>query len=223
MELAERRHGREFACYDELWRWSVEDLEGFWGSIWEFYGVRAHTPFETVLASGEMPGAVWFPGARLNYAEHLVGRDEDARPGRRARPVPDPARPLELTFGELRDAGGAGSGGPAAARRRPRRPRRRLHAQHPRDAGGVRRHRQPRSDLGRLRPGVRRPQRDRPLRPDRAQGDADRRRLRLPRPLRRPARRGRGDPRPPHQRSSTWWRSPTARPQWPTPCPWSSC
>jgi acetoacetyl-CoA synthetase len=101
MEFAERRHGRQFGGYGDLWRWSVEDLEGFWGSIWDFYGLRAHTPFETVLASREMPGAVWFPGARLNYAEHLVGRDEDA--DRVAVVAQSQTRPeMELTFGELR-------------------------------------------------------------------------------------------------------------------------
>ncbi len=102
MEFAERRHGRQFGGYADLWRWSVEDLEGFWGSIWEFYDLRAHTPFETVLASREMPGAVWFPGARLNYAEHLVGRDEDA--DRVAVVAQSQTRPeIELTFGELRE------------------------------------------------------------------------------------------------------------------------
>ena len=57
------------ASYDELWRWSVEDLEGFWASIWEFFGVEGG--YERVLASREMPGAQWFPGARVNYAEHV--------------------------------------------------------------------------------------------------------------------------------------------------------
>jgi acetoacetyl-CoA synthetase len=94
--------GRELGSYDELWRWSVDDLEGFWASIWDFFGIRAHAPYERVLGSREMPGAQWFPGARLNYAEHLVGRDGDedrvavlARSQTRA--------PMQLTFGELRD------------------------------------------------------------------------------------------------------------------------
>ena len=222
MEFAEHRHGQQFGGYDDLWRWSVEDLEGFWGSIWEFFGLRAHTPFETVLASREMPGAVWFPGARLNYAEHLVGRDEDA--DRVAVVAQSQTRPGDgADLRRAARAGGAGSGGPAAAGRRPRRPRRRLHAQHPRDARGLHRHRQPGSDLGRLRPRVRRPQRHRPLRPDRAQGDADRGRLRLPRPLRQPpgARSRRSAAASPA--SSTWWRCPTARPPCPTPCRGQSC
>src|SRR5207247_3798086 len=68
----------DFAGYDDVWRWSVTDLEGFWGAIWDFFGVRAHAPYERVLASHEMPGAKWFPGARLNYAEHMLGGEHDA-------------------------------------------------------------------------------------------------------------------------------------------------
>ena len=71
--MRERGHG----SYDELWRWSVEDLEGFWASIWDFFGVEGG--YDRVLASSEMPGAEWFPGARVNYAEHLFrGKDDGA-------------------------------------------------------------------------------------------------------------------------------------------------
>ena len=102
MEFAERRCDQRFEGYDDLWRWSVQDLEGFWGSIWDFFELRAHTPYETVLASREMPGAVWFPGARLNYAEHLIGRDEDL--GTVAVVAHSQTRPeFEVTFGELRE------------------------------------------------------------------------------------------------------------------------
>ena len=94
--------GIDHAGYDELWRWSVDDLEGFWGSLWDFFEIRAHTPYERVLGSREMPGAEWFTGSRLNYAEHMVGRDEDtdqvavlARSQTRAD--------FDLTFGELRE------------------------------------------------------------------------------------------------------------------------
>ncbi len=94
--------GREFSSYDELWEWSVTDLEGFWGAIWDFFGIRAHTPYERVLGTSAMPGAEWFPGARLNYAEHLVGLDEDR--DRTAVLAQSQTRPpFELTFGELRD------------------------------------------------------------------------------------------------------------------------
>ncbi len=102
MNFLRDERGRDFADYDGLWGWSVTDLEGFWESIWDFYGVRSHTPYERVLGSREMPGAEWFPGATLNCAEHMVGLDEDLQ--RVAIIGQSQTRPrVELTFGELRD------------------------------------------------------------------------------------------------------------------------
>ena len=99
--LADGR-GLDFAGYDDLHRWSVGDLDGFWSSVWEFFGVRAHTPYERVLGDRSMPGAQWFPGATLNYAEHALGRPEDT--GTVAVVAHSQTRaPVELTFGELRD------------------------------------------------------------------------------------------------------------------------
>ncbi|MEV0156693.1 acetoacetate--CoA ligase [Micromonospora sp. NPDC050686] len=69
--LAEHR-GLEFADYDALWRWSVTDLDGFWRSIWDHFGVVAHTPPTATLADPAMPGTRWFPGATLNYAENVL-------------------------------------------------------------------------------------------------------------------------------------------------------
>jgi acetoacetyl-CoA synthetase len=98
--LAESR-GVETSGYDELWRWSTTDLEGFWSSIWEFFEIRASTPYERVLGSRAMPGAEWFPGARLNYAEHAF-RNRDA--GEVAVRHASELRPLaETTWGELRE------------------------------------------------------------------------------------------------------------------------
>jgi acetoacetyl-CoA synthetase len=94
--------GLEFADYEALRRWSISDLEGFWTAIWEFFEVRAHHPYERALGSREMPGAQWFPGARLNYAEHLLGRQADE--DRVAVIAESQSRDLEqLTFGELGD------------------------------------------------------------------------------------------------------------------------
>ena len=59
--LAEER-GVQTGDYESLWRWSVENLEDFWASIWDHFDVRADTPYEQVLASREMPGAEWFTG-----------------------------------------------------------------------------------------------------------------------------------------------------------------
>ncbi|HEX6764099.1 MAG TPA: AMP-binding protein, partial [Polyangiaceae bacterium] len=67
----EAEHGLRFASYEELWRFSVTDLSTFWGAITKFFGVRFHAPPRSVL-EGAMPSAHWFPGATLNYAEHVV-------------------------------------------------------------------------------------------------------------------------------------------------------
>jgi acetoacetyl-CoA synthetase len=97
--LAERRDLR-FESYAELWDWSVRDLEGFWSSIWEFCEVRAARPYERVLGRREMPGAEWFAGARLNYAEHIFARERPADVAivHRSETRPDG----ELTWAELR-------------------------------------------------------------------------------------------------------------------------
>jgi acetoacetyl-CoA synthetase len=98
----ERERGLVFDDYAALQRWSVDDLPSFWGSIWDFFEVKAHSPYTSVLASDAMPGAVWFPGARLNFAEHLVGNEEDL--DRVAIIAYGQTRePIELTFAELRD------------------------------------------------------------------------------------------------------------------------
>ncbi|WP_018992912.1 acetoacetate--CoA ligase [Aromatoleum toluclasticum] len=70
--------GRDFADYDALWRWSVDDLEGFWGALWEYFALESSAPVARVLGRRTMPGAEWFPGARLNYAQHVLRRE---RPG----------------------------------------------------------------------------------------------------------------------------------------------
>ncbi len=63
--------------YQDLWRWSVSDLDAFWGSIWDFFGVRASERYTRVLAKDVMPGAEWFPGVDLSYAEHALARRDD--------------------------------------------------------------------------------------------------------------------------------------------------
>ena len=96
--LSEAR-GMHFPSYEQLWRWSVDDLEGFWGSLVEFCSVRFEEPWSTVLGRREMPGAEWFPGARLSYAEHVFrGKSGDDVALRHASEL----RPLaEWTWAEL--------------------------------------------------------------------------------------------------------------------------
>jgi acetoacetyl-CoA synthetase len=68
----ELQRGRSFADYAALWEWSVTDLDAFWQSIWDYFEVIAHDQPTAVLADRSMPGATWFPGATLNYAEHVL-------------------------------------------------------------------------------------------------------------------------------------------------------
>lgn len=70
--------GRSFADYEALWRWSVTDLEGFWRSIWAYDKLESPTPFEKALAVDQMPGAVWFSGAKVNYARQILRHVEAA-------------------------------------------------------------------------------------------------------------------------------------------------
>jgi acetoacetyl-CoA synthetase len=64
--------GKSFASYADLWQWSVDDLEGFWQAIWDYFQVQSSAPHTRVLADRHMPGAKWFPGARLNYAQNIL-------------------------------------------------------------------------------------------------------------------------------------------------------
>jgi acetoacetyl-CoA synthetase len=100
MRWAGERHGRSFATYEDLRRWSVDELEEFWAAIWEFCGVRASRPYERVLGSRRMPGASWFEGAELNYAENMLLADRD--PAAVAVLHASELRELgEITWGEL--------------------------------------------------------------------------------------------------------------------------
>jgi acetoacetyl-CoA synthetase len=100
--------GRSFSSYDEAWRWSVEDLEGFWSSIWEYFGLRSATPVTSVLAERRMPGARWFEGATVNYAERAFA-DADDRPAIAFRREDGAA--ADLTRAELAAAVGAAARG----------------------------------------------------------------------------------------------------------------
>ncbi len=73
--LASER-GLSFDGYPALWRWSVTDLDGFWQAVWDYCGIEASVPPTAVLGRRTMPGAEWFPGARLNYAQHVLRREQ---------------------------------------------------------------------------------------------------------------------------------------------------
>jgi acetoacetyl-CoA synthetase len=96
--LRERR-GLALASYDALWRWSVDQIEAFWESLWDYFGVVASRRAEVVLADRGMPGARWFVGARLNYAENILSRRDDRRPMLIA--CAEGQAPAELSWAEV--------------------------------------------------------------------------------------------------------------------------
>ena len=71
LEKIEAAHSVHFDTYDQAWAWSVANLEDFWQSIWDHFEIISHAPHTAVLGKKTMPGAEWFPGARLNFAEHI--------------------------------------------------------------------------------------------------------------------------------------------------------
>jgi acetoacetyl-CoA synthetase len=96
--LAEER-GRKFDDYGSLWQWSVDEIEPFWESVWDYFGVQADGRREPVLGSQQMPGAQWYPNTRLNYAEHTFRNATPDRPALIARSEDAPTR--EVSWEEL--------------------------------------------------------------------------------------------------------------------------
>ena len=92
--------GLRFASYDDLWRWSVRDLEAFWASIWDFHQVSASRAYRRVFFDGRMPGARWFTGAELNFAEHALRHTDDDQTAIVAKREGEPA--TYLSWADLR-------------------------------------------------------------------------------------------------------------------------
>lgn len=72
MQWLARERGLHFADYTALWQWSVTDLDAFWQALWDYFQIDCSAKPSAVLGKRTMPGAEWFPGARLNYAEHVL-------------------------------------------------------------------------------------------------------------------------------------------------------
>ena len=75
MQWLKEHRGLQLESYDALWQWSVTDLESFWHSIWDYFGVQTSAPFGKVLGRRDMPGAEWFAAARLNYTGHILAHE----------------------------------------------------------------------------------------------------------------------------------------------------
>ncbi len=78
IEFVNRRYGKRFSSYDELYQWSIEDIPDFWECVWDFGEVKASRGYDIVVDDlRKMPGARWFIGARLNFAENLLRYRDD--------------------------------------------------------------------------------------------------------------------------------------------------
>jgi len=80
MQWLKQEKGLNFQTRDDLWQWSVDHLEDFWASLWEYFHIQASSPYSAVLLERKMPGAKWFSGATLNYAEHVFRNATSSRP-----------------------------------------------------------------------------------------------------------------------------------------------
>src|SRR5947209_13710585 len=103
LEWLARERSLRFEGYAELWEWSTTELPGFWRAVWDFFEVHGYAEPTAVLPDATMPGARWFPGATLNYAEHVLrmpglGDDEVVVLG-----YSQTREPVTLTAGQLRE------------------------------------------------------------------------------------------------------------------------
>jgi len=78
IEFVNRKYGKGFKTYDDLYQWSVDSISDFWAAVWEFCEVKASRKYDQVVKDlKKFPGAEWFPGARLNFAENLLRYRDD--------------------------------------------------------------------------------------------------------------------------------------------------
>src|SRR5574337_1279880 len=106
--LAAKR-GLRFADYESMWRWSTTELEAFWSSLWEFFAIESPTPYRRALDNPAMPGAVWFPGAQVNYARQVFRHADAAHAAGHPAIVFQNERmaaPAEVSWPELRRQAG---------------------------------------------------------------------------------------------------------------------
>ncbi len=75
-----RERGLKFENFEALWQWSIRDLNGFWQALFDFHQVQSHTPYDRPLSVHRMPGAQWFNGATLNFAEHVFAQSTLSKP-----------------------------------------------------------------------------------------------------------------------------------------------
>src|SRR5258707_5681063 len=99
MQWLESEKGLHFDDPERLWEWSVNSLEDFWASIWDYFHIKASQPYSAVLLERKMPGAQWFPCAVLNYAEHVFRHATSSRPAMLFQSEVQPL--VEISWDEL--------------------------------------------------------------------------------------------------------------------------
>jgi acetoacetyl-CoA synthetase len=105
LQWLETTRGLKFNNYEALWQWSVDELEAFWQSIWDYFDVQADGTCEPVLGSAKMPGASWFPNTQLNYTEHIFRNADSSRLALIVRTEGEPIR--YVSWAELEQSTGA--------------------------------------------------------------------------------------------------------------------
>lgn len=101
MDWLRQHKGLDFADYATLWQWSVDCIEDFWAALWSYFEIDSSTPYDCVLQQRVMPGAVWFPGARVNFAKHVLRKGRRGRPAIHHRSEIRP--PATLSWEDFRD------------------------------------------------------------------------------------------------------------------------
>ncbi len=186
-------------------RWSIAEPEAFWREVWHDAGIVGDAGSRTLIDANKMPGARWFPDARLNFAENLLAR-RPRGPGRRRAGVLGRRQGQAARLQRRPRRGGVPRRAADARGGRPtRRPRRRIH---PEPARGDHRHarrRQRRRDLVVGIAGFRRAGRARPLRPDRARVAVHCRWLLVQRQAAADPRQARRDRQAPADVCAGWW------------------
>src|SRR5690242_10859670 len=105
MQWLAQERGLHFQEREDLWRWSVTHIEDFWASLWSYFNIQSSQPYTTVLTERTMPGAQWFPGTRLNYAEHVFRNASSQQPALLFRSERQELR--EVSWAELKQQVGA--------------------------------------------------------------------------------------------------------------------
>jgi len=78
MNIINETYNQNFSEYEPFYQWSIENIPDFWARLWEFAKIKSSTPYDQVVDDvGKMPGAKWFSGARLNFAENLLRYKDD--------------------------------------------------------------------------------------------------------------------------------------------------